>query len=373
MLNWVVVGAGLTGATVARRLADIGKGPILVVERRDHIAGNAFDFRNQYGTLVHKYGPHIFHTNSDRIWKFLSKFTEWTSYEHRVLANVDGVLVPVPFNYTSMRLTLGSRRAERIISELNSMYGEGQKVPVYRLLENENFDIIYLGRFVYDSIFLNYTIKQWGMRPEELDTSVTARVPVRLSHDDRYFEDKYQAMPQHGYTAMIERMLDHPDIEVLTSTSFSQISEIHNGSKVVFTGAIDEYFKYSYGYLDYRSVDFIWSASDSMVQPVATVNFPNAPAITRTTEFFHLTGKTAGPSTLVTERPLPHTPGITEPYYPIPLPEPPKGLKVYKDAATALRGRVWFAGRLGDYAYYNMDQAVGRGLALVEKELSIAA
>lgn len=373
MCKWVVVGAGLTGATIARRLADIGKGPILVVDRRDHIAGNTFDFRNQYGTLVHKYGPHIFHTNSDKIWEFLSKFTEWTSYEHRVLANVDGMLIPVPFNYTSMRLTLGNRQAERIISKLSSAYGEGQKVPVYKLIESNNSDIGQIGRFVYEKIFLNYTMKQWGMKPEELDASVVARVPVRLSHDDRYFEDRYQAMPQQGYTAMVRRMLDHPEIKVWTSTNFSQISEEYRGSKIVFTGAIDEYFDYSYGYLDYRSVDFIWSTSEAVAQPVATVNFPNVPAFTRTTEFFHLTGKTHGPSTLVTERPMPHTPGITEPYYPIPLPEAPKGLKIYRDAAAALRGRVWFAGRLGDYAYYNMDQAVGRGLALVEKELSIAA
>ena len=381
MVDWIIVGAGFTGATLAERIA-AGRGQrVLVIDRRDHVAGNAFDCLDGNGILHHRYGPHIFHTNSKRVWDYLSRFTDWRPYYHQVLAMVEGREVPVPFNLDSITRLFPRHMADALSQRVIDTYGYGRKVPILRMRESEDGEIRFLADYVYGHVFERYTVKQWGLRPEELDPSVTARVPFHVSRDPRYFQDTYQAMPRDGYTALFERMLSHPNIAVRLGTEFRDVRGDHPGARIVFTGPIDEYFDYRFGELPYRSLRFVHRVQDgtfaqgafaqgAFAQPVGTVNYPNEFDFTRITEVKHLTGQ-AHPRTLLTEEyPEAYEAGRNEPYYPIPTPANRERLAPYLQAARALEGRVWFAGRLGDYAYYNMDQACARALALFEKTIS---
>jgi UDP-galactopyranose mutase len=366
--DWIVIGAGFTGATFAERMATAGK-RVLVVERRLHFGGNAYDDVNECGILVHRYGPHIFHTNSDVVWRYLSKFTSWRPYEHRVLGLIEDKLVPIPFNLDSLAALFSDREAARIEEALIAEYGFGKNVPILKLRESKHVEIRNFADYVYRNVFEGYTIKQWQLRPEQLSPSVTARVPVSISRDDRYFRDTYQCMPLHGYTAMFRRMLDHPNIEIALDCNWKSSSFPDDGTRVLFTGAIDELLDYRFGPLAYRSLRFEERTVEEMqLQAVGTINYPNNFAYTRITEQKIITGQQASVTTLVTEYPQPHEPGKTIAYYPIPREENQLHYAKYAAAAQAELPHVCFAGRLADYQYYNMDQACARALKLASEE-----
>ncbi len=361
--DWIIVGAGLSGATLAERLATIANKRVLVVEQRDHIGGNVWDELDEHGVLIHRYGPHIFHTNSQTVWEYLSKFTKWRPYTHRVLGCVDGTLIPLPFNLTSIERLFPKTLATRLTEKLISTYGFGKRVPILQLRAAEDDDLVFLAEYVYSKIFVNYTEKQWGMTPDKLQPSVTARVPLVISYDDRYFSDTYQAMPLEGYGRMVRNMLNHKNIHVLLNTSWEQVKQCFPNSRVAFTGAIDEFFDFRHGHLPYRSLRFEFETHAlNQYQTAAVINYPNDYEFTRITESKQLTGQTTSNTTVVREYPIPHVAGETTPYYPIPTDDNRALFERYAREAENLKIPVEFLGRLGDYAYYNMDQAVARAL-----------
>ena len=370
--GWLVVGAGFTGASAARYLAETTGEKIIVIDRRDHVAGNAYD-ELVSGIRLHRYGPHIFHTNSEQVWNFLSRFTRWRPYEHRVRAMIDGRAVPLPFNLNSIRMCFPAAQAERLITRLIAEYGARTRVPVLKLVQSPDPEISELGRFVHDNVFLNYTTKLWGVPPDELQSSVTARVPIYLGDDDRYFHDKYQAMPADGFAALFDSMLDHPDIEVALNTDFHDIAPSDRPRRILYTGAIDAFFDWRFGELEYRSLRFEHETLDvPFFQPVGTVNYPAEPELIRITESKHITGGNA-PNTVITrEYPAPYVAGATDALYPMLRRGPDKAVPLYQAEAARLQGSVWFGGRLADYQYYNMDQACARGLTLAGRQFARA-
>jgi len=370
-VDWLIVGAGFTGAVLAEQISTRRGEKVLLVEQRDHIGGNAYDQLDEHGVWVHRYGPHIFHTNAEAVWNYVSRFTSWRLYWHKVLGMVDGQAVPIPFNLNTLDALFPSAYAQQVADTLIAAYGYGQKVPILKLRESTDPKLRQLADFIYDKIFKNYTMKQWALTPEELGPSVTARVPVVISRDDRYFQDTYQGMPQHGYSELFRRLLRQPKIHVLLNTRFQDIqSEIH-ATKIIFTGPIDEYFEHCFGPLPYRSLDFHFHhAPQAQQQAAATINYPNEFAFTRISEFKQLTGQHCEGTTWIEEYPQPYCRGKNDPYYPIPQEANRALLRQYQQQAAKLAGKVWFAGRLGDYQYYNMDQAVARALHLFEKELN---
>ena len=356
MFDTVVVGAGFAGSVIAERLANELGENVLLIDRRNHVGGNAYDHYNDHGILVHRYGPHIFHTNSADVFGYLSRFTEWRQYEHRVLASVDGRLVPIPINLDTINalygLQLDSAGMEAFLAE--------RAEQVDRVRTSEDVVVSRVGRELYQKFFRNYTQKQWGLDPSELDASVTARVPVRTNRDPRYFGDRYQAMPKHGYTRLFDRMLAHPNIKVMLKTSFSDIDGEVEYRRLVYTGPIDEFFDHQYGRLPYRSLEFRHEIVDAEVaQPAPVVNYPNEHAYTRVTEFKYLTGQRHHKTAVVYE--IPKADG--DPYYPIPRAENDALYKRYKALAAELPN-VHFVGRLATYKYYNMDQVVAQALAV---------
>ena len=361
--DWLVVGAGFAGAVMAERLAAGSDQRVLVVDRRTHIAGNAYDERNEAGQLYHKYGPHIFHTNSEDIFAYLSQFTKWRPYEHRVLANVDGKLLPVPINRTTIN---GLYNLSLATDAAAAEWLAGQAEPVAVIETSEDVVVSAIGRELYEKFFRGYTRKQWGLDPSQLDKSVTARVPTRTNTDDRYFTDQFQAIPAEGYTRMFERMLDHPNIDVLLGADFAAVRDAYPHSSLVFTGPVDEYFGYCYGALPYRSLRFEHDIlNQERFQPVATVNYPDeATPKTRITEYKHFTGDTGPQTSITTEYPAEHG----DPYYPIPREENHRLYNRYKALADA-EPNTLFVGRLATYRYYNMDQVVGQALAAWRKSV----
>ena len=357
--DYLVVGAGFAGAVVAERLASqLGK-RVLIVDKRNHVAGNAYDHLNEDGILVHRYGPHIFHTNSQVVVDYLSQFTEWRPYEHRVLAEVHGQLLPVPINLDTINRLYGL-----------SLDGDGMReflkaraVPFSEIRTSEQIVLSRLGHELYELFFRNYTRKQWGLDPSELDSSVAGRIPVRYDRDDRYFSDSFQAMPRHGYTRMFERMLDHRRITVRTEVEFSDIVRSYPKARVVYTGPIDEYFGFQFGRLPYRSLRFQHQTYDMPAfQTAPVINYPNVHDYTRVTEFKYLTGQKHTKTSVVYEYPS----EAGDPYYPIPRPENAKLLQKYRALAEA-RDEVVFCGRLANYRYFNMDQVVAQALATVQQ------
>ncbi len=368
--DWLIVGAGFTGAVLANLIASQLNKRVLVIDRRDHIAGNAYDRPNEDGVLFHQYGPHIFHTNSSDVVDFLSRYTSWRPYEHRVVGLIDNRLIPVPFNLTSLDLCFGATKGARLKAALIAAYGAEVKVPILKLRNAEDPEIQDLAEFIYEKVFLNYTTKQWGLRPEELNASVTGRVPVHVSYDDRYFQDKFQAMPEEGYTPLFNRMIEHENITIGTSEDYFGLGSDVAFDNVVFTGPIDEFFRYELGALPYRSLRFEFeSIVQTQHQPVGTVNYPNDMGFTRITEQRHLTGQTGLRTVLTLEYPQAHVPGETEPYYPIPREENQAHYRRYLELANREAPNVIFAGRLGDYQYYNMDQAVGHAMSIFRKRI----
>lgn len=369
-LPWLIVGAGFTGAVAARLLAEQGDADVLVVDRRDHIAGNAFDARNADGVTVHRYGPHIFHTNSDKVFALLSRFTGWRAYEHRVEAQIGDRLVPLPFGIPAIEALFAPDEAAALIAALSGRFGAEARVPILKLRQEGDPALARLADFIYANVFEGYSRKQWDMPPEALGPGVTARVPVIVSRDTRYFTDRHQAMPEAGYTAMFAAMLDHPRITVRLNTPMEALDADIRARRTIYTGPLDAWFGRDEGALPYRSLRFAEETRAAFgVQPCGTVNFPNDHAYTRTTEMGWLTGETTGATTLVTEYPEAYEPGRNEPFYPVPTDAAEALADRYRRRAEALAGRVWFAGRLADYRYYNMDQAAARAMTLVEKEI----
>jgi UDP-galactopyranose mutase len=359
MFDYLIVGAGFAGSVLAERLARKADKKILIVDRRSHIGGNAYDCYDDSGLLIHKYGPHIFHTNSAVVFDYLSQFTSWRPYQHRVLASVDGQLVPIPINLDTINRLYGTHMSAFEVEEFFTSVAE----PREAIRTSEDVVISKVGRDLYEKFFRNYTRKQWGIDPSELDASVTSRVPVRSNRDDRYFTDRYQAMPLHGYTRMFECMLSHPNIKIMLNTDYREITDVIPFREMVYTGPIDEYFDYCYGKLPYRSLEFKFETVDvGTYQPAPVVNFPNEYAYTRVTEFKYLTGQEHPKTSLVYEYPR----ADGDPYYPVPRPENAELYKKYKAIADATRG-VHFVGRLATYKYYNMDQVVGQALATFDR------
>ena len=365
----LVVGAGLTGAVIAERLASERGLRVLVVDRRDHVGGNVYDEQDAHGIRVHRYGPHLFHTNAERVWRYLSRFTAWRPYEHHVLGRLgDGTTIPLPVNLDALRVLRPGPAGASLEQALVGAYGDGAHVPILRLLEATDPDVRGFAEEVYERVFLGYTTKHWGMRPEELGPSVTGRVPIRLSRDARYFQDRYQAIPRAGYTAMLGRILDHPNIRVATGTAYTDVPRPQY-DRLVYTGPLDAFFDYAYGALPYRSLRFVFEHHErGLRQAVAQINHPDAPGFTRVTEYRHVTGQRHEGTTLSREFPEAHVPGLNEPYYPVPIESARTLYRRYAALAIREAPDTLFAGRLADYKYYNMDQAVARALAATRRD-----
>jgi UDP-galactopyranose mutase len=357
--DYLIVGAGFAGSVLAERLASQHGARVLLVDRRDHVGGNAYDEKDPAGILYHKYGPHIFHTNSEQVVDYLSQFTEWRPYEHRVRAVVRDKLVPIPINRTTLNALFD---ADLQTDEEAAEFLAGRAEPVAEIKTSEDVVINAVGRELYELFFRGYTRKQWGLDPSELDKQVTSRIPTRTNTDDRYFTDTFQAMPLHGYTAMFETMLDHPRIEKMLGTDFRDLKGEANeiADHIIYTGPIDEYFDFRFGKLPYRSLRFDHQTLDKeWHQPVAVVNYPNEQVpYTRVSEYKHLTGQEAPVTSITYEYPS----AEGDPYYPIPRPENQALFKRYEVLADSTKG-VTFVGRLATYRYYNMDQIVGQALA----------
>ncbi|HEX2911782.1 MAG TPA: UDP-galactopyranose mutase [Chloroflexia bacterium] len=361
--DYLIVGAGFAGSVLAERLATQDNQKVLLIDVRPHIAGNAYDYYNDEGILIHKYGPHIFHTNSKEVFDYLSHFTRWRPYQHRVLACVDGQLLPMPINLDTINKLYGLNLTSLEVNDFLASMAE----PRENIRTSEDVVISKVGKELYEKFFRNYTRKQWGIDPSELDASVTARVPTRTNRDDRYFTDTYQAMPLQGYTRMFERMLDHPNIKVMLNTDYREIKDLIPHRKVIYTGPIDQFYGYCYGKLPYRSLEFQFETHPKTVyQAAPVINYPNEYSYTRVTEFKYLTGQEHAQTTIVYEYPKDEG----DPYYPVPRPENAELYKKYKELADNTPD-VYFCGRLATYKYYNMDQVVAQALALYSR-ISIA-
>ena len=377
----LVIGAGPAGAVAARELAERGRLRVLVLERRDHIGGNAYDCLDESGILIHRYGPHIFHTSDQRVYSYLSRFTQWRDYQHRVLANVYGRYMPVPFNLSSLHMAFPGEKGTRLEEKLLSAYGEGARVTILSLREASDPEIREVADYVYEHVFVHYTMKQWGQTPEEIDPNTTARVPVLLSRDDRYFQDPYQGMPLEGYTAMFRRMLDHPGITVELGTDARDRLSLEGGTilldgapfsgPVIFTGEVDELFAFRYGRLPYRTLDFVSETLPvDQYQPAATVNYTVDQPYTRITEYKQLTGQVfPGRTSIMKEFSRAYTGAAGEiPYYAVISPEN-NALYSRYEALAGTFPRLHLLGRLAEYKYYNMDAIVARALALCDRLL----
>jgi len=359
MFDYMIVGAGLSGAVLAERLSSGSNKKILLVEKRNHIAGNTFDYYNSDGILIHKYGPHIFHTNSAVVYNYLSKFTKWRPYEHRVLASVDGLLVPIPINLNTINQLYGlNLNCDQVDAFLQSKAEKKDRIKT-----SEDVVVNKVGRELYEKFFKGYTKKQWNLDPSELDASVTSRIPTRNNKDDRYFTDIYQSIPAQGYTHMFNNMLDNPNIKILLNTDYREVQNVVPYKKMIYTGPIDSFYDYRFGKLPYRSIDFKFETIDKeFFQKTGTVNYPNEHPYTRITEFKYLTGQQHSKTSVVYEYPK----DDGDPYYPVPRPENALLYKQYQSLALE-EENVYFTGRLATYKYYNMDQVVAQSLTLYSK------
>ncbi len=359
MFDYLIVGAGFAGSVLAERLAAGSNKKVLICDKRPHIGGNAYDHYNDAGILVHKYGPHIFHTNSREVFEYLSRFTEWRPYQHRVRASVDGQIVPIPINLDTINSLYGLSLTSFEVEEFFKKVAE----PVERIRTSEDVVVSKVGRELYEKFFRNYTVKQWGLDPSELDASVTSRVPTRTNRDDRYFTDSYQAMPLNGYTRMFENMLDHPNIKIMLNCDFREIEKEIPFREMIYTGPVDSYFDYCFGKLPYRSLEFKHETHDTPVyQQAPVVNYPNEQLYTRVTEFKYLTGQEHSKTSIVYE--FPKAQG--DEYYPVPRKENTELYARYKALADTTPD-VHFVGRLATYKYYNMDQIVAQALTTYGK------
>lgn len=375
MFKFVIVGAGFAGSVLAERISQKMNQKVLVIDKRPHLGGNCYDYRDANNILVHKYGPHLFHTNNKEVFEYLSNFTQWWHYQHKVLASIDGKKVPLPFNFNSIDILFPDEMSKRLQQKLLAKYPYGSKVPILELKKNDDVDVQFLANFIYEKVFLHYTAKQWGKKPEEIDSEVTARVPVFIGRDDRYFQDMYQAVPEDGYTKLFENMLFHPNIKLLLNTDFREILHVDIEQKkiyfmgnvfdgiLIFTGMIDELFNYHFGMLPYRSLDFkLANVEKEFFQEAATVNYPNEYDFTRITEYKHIYPVKSNNTSIVYEYPKKYE-GHEIPYYPLFSKEGLESYEKYMELSSKFKNIV-LVGRLAEYKYYDMDDVVKRALEI---------
>ena len=377
MFDSVIIGAGVAGCVAARDLAESGR-KVLVLEQRDHIGGNCYDEKDEHGILIHKYGPHIFHTKEQKAYDYLSRFTDWYAFGHEVVANVHGKLIPVPFNLNTLHMVYEQEKADALEKKLIDAFGLESRVPILKLREHEDPEIREIADYVYENIFLHYTMKQWGQKPEDISPEVTGRVPVLISHDNRYFQEPWQGMPLHGYTLMFEKMLDHENITVeigvdaRSRVTFSEGSVSLDGQAftgdLIYTGPLDELFDCRFGRLPYRSLRFDFEYYDKPdYQGHSVVNYTVSEDFTRITEFKYLTGQQAEGTTIVKEYPFAYTGAAGEiPYYSIANEANQKLYEQYRGLVEHIPN-VWLLGRLAEYKYYNIDAMVLKALELTDK------
>lgn len=377
MYDCIIIGSGIAGAAAARVLAEEQGRKVLVLEKKHHIGGNCYDGKDEYGILVHWYGPHIFHTGNEEVYEWLSRFTNWYAFGHEVVARVGDKLLPVPFNLNTLKMVYGEEKAAVLEKKLVDTFGFGARVPILKLREQQDEDLRAIADYVYENVFLRYTMKQWGQTPEEIDPAVTGRVPVVISYDNRYFGDKYQGMPLDGFTPMFEKMLDHPNIEVRTNSNAKDVLTISeeegkvllDGQEfhgtVIYTGPVDELFDCRFGRLPYRTLRFDFEHYDRPdYQGHSVVNYTVSEDYTRITEFKYLTGQKADSTTIVKEYPFAYTGAEGEiPYYAIMNEENNALYRKYADLAAKLPD-FHLLGRLAEYKYYNIDAMAARAIAL---------
>ncbi len=379
MFDYIIVGTGYAGVVMAERIATQLDKKVLIIEKRNHIAGNCYDFKDENNILIHKYGPHLFHTENKKVFEYLSNFTSWDIYNHKVLAYIDGKKVSIPFNINTLYEVFPYSLARNLEDKLLKEFSYNSKVPILKLKKSEDKDMQFLADFVYEKIFVHYTAKQWGMKPEDMDGAVTARVPIFVGRDNRYFNDKYQVVPSKGYTKLFDNMLNHKNIKLMLNTEFNEVCQItKNGfellgikwkGKIIYTGQIDELFDYKFGELPYRSVDMKFESVDKeYYQEATTVNYPNNYDFTRITEFKHIHPTTSDKTTILKEYPKEYIKGKDTPYYPI-FTDGNQG----KYNKYLKYSRKWtnliLIGRLAEYKYYDMDDVVERALEVFEKEI----
>ncbi|MDD2760354.1 MAG: UDP-galactopyranose mutase [Methylomonas sp.] len=388
MFDVIIVGAGFAGAVLAERLASQNDYRILIIEKRQHVGGNCYDNHDENGVLVHRYGPHLFHTDNGHVFRYLSQFTEWNYYEHEVLAYIDGQYVPVPFNLNTLEKLLPAGLSRTIEDKLIHRYGYGSKVPIMALRNENESELKFLADFVYEKMFVNYTAKQWGCKPEDIAPEVTARVPVHISRDNRYFQDRYQALPKHGYAALFGKMLDHPNIKLLMNADYKDVVSIDNtnqsitafgqvfNGKFIYTGAIDELFEYSLGELPYRSLQFQFEHfHKDYYQKATTINYPNNHDFTRITEFKRASGQIVAGTTILKEFPQDYDRRDNQkniPYYPVFTEKNTELFKQYKALANTM-DQLILVGRLAEYRYYDMDDIVERSLQVFKEHFEASS
>lgn len=372
MFDVIIIGAGFAGSVLAERLASQQNKSVLLIERRNHIGGNCYDERDGNGILIHKYGPHLFHTDDEEVWKYLSQFTDWDVYHHHVLAMIDGQVVPLPFNLNTLQKLFPPKLADKLEAALLNRYDYNTKVPILKLKQSTDKDLRYLADYVYEKIFLHYTEKQWGLSPENIEGAVTARVPVFVGRDDRYFNDRFQAVPSKGYTALFKNMLNHKNIKLMLNTKFSDLMSVDGDrilfleqpfdGQVIYTGQLDDLFEEKYGALPYRSVDMKFETVNvESYQPAATVNYPNNYDFTRITEFKKIHPISSKSTTILKEYPQDYVRGQNTPYYPIFTEENKNRYEQYAAAVSEVKNLI-AVGRLAEYRYYDMDDIVRRAL-----------
>jgi len=380
MFDYIIVGAGYAGSVMAERIATQLNKKVLIIEKRDHIAGNCFDFKDENNILIHKYGPHLFHTNNKQVFEYLSQFTSWDIYNHKVLAFIDGKKVPIPFNFNTLYEVFPNELAKRIEKKLLENYEYNSKIPILELKKSTDKDMQFLADFVYEKIFVHYTAKQWGMKPEDMDGAVTARVPIFIGRDNRYFNDKYQVVPSKGYTEVFKNMLNHKNIKLMLNTDFKEVCKITEEGfeflgtefkgKIIYTGQIDELFNYKFGELPYRSVDMAYETVDKeYYQEAATVNYPNNYDFTRITEFKHIHPTKSDKTTILKEYPKAYDKTKDTPYYPIFTEFNQEKYNRYLEYSKQWQNLI-LLGRLAEYKYYDMDDIVERALEVFEKEIN---
>ena len=372
MIDYIVVGSGLAGVVMAERIATQLNKKVLIIEKRNHIGGNCYDFKDENNILIHKYGPHLFHTNNKDVIDYLSKFTSWDIYNHEVLCFIDGKKVPIPFNFNTLYEVFPNQKAKALEAKLLETYDYNSKVPILELKKSTDKDLQFLADFIYEKIFVNYTAKQWGMKPEDMNGAVTARVPIFIGRDNRYFNDSYQMLPKDGYTKMIENMLNYKNIKIMLNTDFQEICTLKDkdfylfdkkfDGKVIYTGQIDELFDYKFGDLPYRSVNMHFETIEKeFYQEKATVNYPNDYDFTRITEFKHIHPINTPKTTILKEYPQEYVRNKNTPYYPIFTNENQNKYNQYLEYSKKFENLI-LVGRLAEYKYYDMDDIVKKAL-----------
>ncbi len=381
MFDYIVIGSGFSGSVIAERIANVLNKKVLIIEKRNHIGGNCYDYKDENNIIVHQYGPHLFHTDNKDVFDYLSNFTQWEVYHHKVLAYIDGKKVPIPFNFNTMYELFPKHLTEKLESKLLAKHAFGSKVSILELLAETDDDLKFLAYYIYEKVFKNYTAKQWGLKPEDLDPQVTTRVPVYINRNNSYFTDKYQAVPKDGYTKIFERMLNHPNIKIMLNTDFKEVMNIDFETKkiyfmgqefkgmLIFTGMIDELFNFKYDHLPYRSLDLKFeTVYKEYFQEVAVINYPNDYDFTRITEFKHIHPSNSKKSTILKEYPKSYSPGLDIPYYPMFTDKAKAAYDKYKEEIEKFDNLI-LVGRLAEYKYYDMDDAIKNALEVFEKRI----